>query len=33
MALEIKKVDGIDKAIAMSGFSRAELESGKLNDR
>ena len=33
VALKIKEVDGIEKAIAMSGFSREELESGKLNGR
>ena len=30
VALKIKDVDGIEKAIAMSGFSREELERGKL---
>ena len=33
MALEIKRVMGIEKAIAMSGFSKEELEREKLNGR
>ncbi|MBQ6344652.1 MAG: hypothetical protein IJI96_00880 [Methanobrevibacter sp.] len=33
MALEIKRVMGIEKAIAISGFSKEELESEKLNGR
>lgn len=33
MALEIKRAEGIEKAIAMSGFSREELENEKLNGR
>ncbi len=33
LALEIKETDGIDKAVLLSGFSREELERGKMNDR
>ena len=33
MALEIKRVMGIEKAIAISGFSKEELENEKLNGR
>ena len=33
MALEIKRVMGIEKAIAISGFSNEELENEKLNGR
>ena len=33
MALEIKRVMGIEKAITISGFSKEELESEKLNGR
>ena len=33
MALEIKEKHGIEEAVLLSGFSREELERGKMNDR
>ena len=33
LALKIKDVLGIEKALELTDFSRSELESGKLNNR
>lgn len=33
IALKIKDVLGIEKALELTDFSRSELESGKLNNR
>ena len=32
MALKIMETDGIEEAVFISGFSKEELENGKLNE-
>ena len=32
MALKIMETDGIEEAVFLSGFSKEELENGKLNE-